>query len=59
MKSIEAQECASHGFILGRSLGEGGFAKVKEASYASFADAKDPFSQKLRALGHGNKVLTL
>ena len=56
MRSVEAQECASQGFILGRSLGEGGFAKVKEATYANFTDANDPFSKKLRALGHGNKV---
>ncbi|XP_066918764.1 uncharacterized protein [Clytia hemisphaerica] len=54
--SIEAHECLQHGFVLGRTLGEGGFAKVKEASYANFTDPSDSFSNKLRALGHRNKV---
>ncbi|XP_066930882.1 testis-specific serine/threonine-protein kinase 5-like isoform X2 [Clytia hemisphaerica] len=56
MMAIEAQECLHHGFVLGRSLGEGGFGQVKQASYARFDCPNDFLANRLRSLGHSDQV---
>ncbi|XP_066916847.1 testis-specific serine/threonine-protein kinase 5-like isoform X2 [Clytia hemisphaerica] len=56
MMTIEAQECLHYGFVLGRSLGEGGFGQVKQASYARFDCPNDSLAKRLRSMGHSDQV---
>ena len=50
------EDCLKNGFILGRSLGEGGYGQVMQATYASFNCPNDPLAHRLRSLGHNDQV---
>eukprot|EP00111_Clytia_hemisphaerica_P011253 TCONS_00032968-protein len=51
-----AHECLQHGFVLGRSLGEGGYGQVKQASYVNFNCPIDPLARRLRSSGRSDQV---
>eukprot|EP00111_Clytia_hemisphaerica_P017385 TCONS_00051425-protein len=51
-----AHECLQHGFVLGRSLGEGGYGQVKQASYVNFNCPNDTLAKRLRSFGHSDQV---
>ena len=55
MRSI-INDCQANGFVLGRSLGEGGYGQVFQATYANYNCEDDPLAKRLRSLGHGDKV---
>ncbi|XP_066930718.1 uncharacterized protein [Clytia hemisphaerica] len=50
------EDCLLNGFVVGRSLGEGAFGMVKQATFANFNHPNDSLAKRLRSLGLSDQV---